>query len=192
MPVLLLAVPGLLFLLDAAATPRTAARRGWWFGLGHHVAGAVTGSPRRSCSRRRASGGWCRWRCRPSRRCWRCSSPRPASSRDSHRQAGRACWRSPAPGLLADLARQFTLTGFPWNPWGSVWELPGPVGDVFIQPAAWVGVHGLTLATLLLAATPALAGAGASAAPWRSPPGPATAWSASARTCRPPRRSRSR
>ena len=38
--------------------------------------------------------------------------------------------------VLADLARQFVLTGFPWNPWGSVWEIPGPVGDVFIQPAA--------------------------------------------------------
>jgi apolipoprotein N-acyltransferase len=37
-----------------------------------------------------------------------------------------------------------------------VWEIPGSVGDVFIQPAAWVGVHGLTLFTLLLAATPAL------------------------------------
>ena len=56
--------------------------------------------------------------------------------------------------VLADLARQFVLTGFPWNPWGSVWEIPGPLGDVFIQPAAWIGVHGLTLATLLLAAVP--------------------------------------
>ena len=54
--------------------------------------------------------------------------------------------------MLADLARQFVVTGFPWNPWGSVWAVPGAVGDVFIQPAAWVGVHGLTLATLLLAA----------------------------------------
>ena len=58
--------------------------------------------------------------------------------------------------VMADLARQFVLTGFPWNPWGSVWEIPGPVGDVFIQPAAWIGVHGLTLMTLLLAAMPTL------------------------------------
>jgi apolipoprotein N-acyltransferase len=35
--------------------------------------------------------------------------------------------------------------------------MPGGLGDIFIQPAAWVGVHGLTLATLLLAAAPALA-----------------------------------
>ena len=58
--------------------------------------------------------------------------------------------------VLADLARQFIGTGFPWNLWGSVWALPGPIGDVALQPAAWVSVHGLTLATLLLAATPAL------------------------------------
>ncbi len=69
-------------------------------------------------------------------------------------------WRRPVllAGLwvLADLARQFIGTGFPWNPWGSVWAMPGLAGDIFLQPAAWVGVQGLTLATLLLAATPAM------------------------------------
>ena len=57
---------------------------------------------------------------------------------------------------LADLARQFVATGFPWNPLGSVWEFPGHLGDVFIQPAALVSVHGLTLATVLLACVPML------------------------------------
>ena len=55
--------------------------------------------------------------------------------------------------MLADLARQFVATGFPWNPLGSVWEFPGLAGDVMIQPASLVGVHGLTLATILLAST---------------------------------------
>ncbi|MEO9190757.1 MAG: apolipoprotein N-acyltransferase, partial [Acetobacteraceae bacterium] len=58
--------------------------------------------------------------------------------------------------VLADLARQFVGTGFPWNLWGSVWELPGQLGDVLIQPASLVGVHGLTLATVLLAGLPLL------------------------------------
>ncbi len=58
--------------------------------------------------------------------------------------------------VLADLARQFVATGFPWNLWGSVWEFPGRVGDVLIQPAALVGIHGLTLATVLLAGLPLL------------------------------------
>src|SRR5262249_32052395 len=38
-PVLLISVPGLLILLDASRSPWVAARRGWWFGLGHHVLG---------------------------------------------------------------------------------------------------------------------------------------------------------
>ncbi len=58
--------------------------------------------------------------------------------------------------VLADLARQFIATGFPWNPLGSVWEMPGVPGDVMIQPAAWVGAPGLTFLTVLLAALPAL------------------------------------
>ena len=50
--------------------------------------------------------------------------------------------------VLGDLARQFVATGFPWNPMGSVWAFPGRVGDVMLQPAALVSVHGLTMATL--------------------------------------------
>ena len=61
----------------------------------------------------------------------------------------------PADGV-AGLARQYIGTGFPWNPWGSVWAIPGVAGDVMIQPAAWVGTPGLTLLTVLLAALPAL------------------------------------
>lgn len=154
-PLLLVTVPGLLALLDAATGPRMAARRGWWFGVGLHVFGlywiteAILFEAARfwwlvpiavplvaaglavfiavACAAARlASGGW----------------PRAL--------ALAGAW------VLTDLARQFVLTGFPWNPLGSVWEVPGAIGDVFIQPAAWTGVHGLTLVTLLLAATPAL------------------------------------
>ncbi len=58
--------------------------------------------------------------------------------------------------VLADLARQYVGTGFPWNPLGSVWTIPGVAGDIMIQPAAMIGTPGLTLATVLLAATPSL------------------------------------
>jgi apolipoprotein N-acyltransferase len=58
--------------------------------------------------------------------------------------------------VLADLVRQFVATGFPWNPLGSVWEFPGRLGDIMIQPASLVGVHGLTFATILLASLPLL------------------------------------
>lgn len=56
---------------------------------------------------------------------------------------------------LSDLAREFAFTGFPWNPLGSAWEWSGKAGDILIQPAAWIGVPGLTLLTLLVAGAPA-------------------------------------
>ncbi len=154
-PVLLLAIPGLLALIGAAPDWRGALASGFWFGFGLHVVGlywitdailleaarfwwlvpiAVPGLAvvlalfvAAPCALARLAGpGW----------------PRALTL------AG--CW------VLGDLARQFTLTGFPWNPLGSAWEFPGWLGCVLIQPAALVGAPGLTLLTLLLAATPAL------------------------------------
>ncbi len=62
--------------------------------------------------------------------------------------------------VLGDLARQFVLTGFPWNLVGSAWEMPGTLGLVFMQPACWVGVHGLTLGTIVVAGSLTLGAAG--------------------------------
>jgi apolipoprotein N-acyltransferase len=57
---------------------------------------------------------------------------------------------------LADLGLQFAFTGFPWNLWGTDVALPGLVGTVLIQPAAWIGVLGLTLMVVVAASLPAL------------------------------------
>jgi apolipoprotein N-acyltransferase len=57
---------------------------------------------------------------------------------------------------LANIAQQFWFSGFPWNFWGADWAAPGELGDIFIQPAALVSVHGLTLFTVLLAGMPSL------------------------------------
>jgi apolipoprotein N-acyltransferase len=154
-PVLLGTVPGLLALIDGAATPRQAARRGWWFGLGHHVLGLywITEAILVEAAR-----FW-----------WLVPLAVPALAavlavfiavpvgvaKLARPGWPRACTLAGA-WVLADLARQFIATGFPWNPWGSVWELPGVVGDVMIQPAAWIGVPGLTFLTVLLAAVAAL------------------------------------
>lgn len=51
---------------------------------------------------------------------------------------------------LCDMGRLFLFSGFTWNPLGSDWAFHGLPGDIMIQPAAWIGVDGLTLVTLLL------------------------------------------
>jgi apolipoprotein N-acyltransferase len=51
-----------------------------------------------------------------------------------------------------ELLRGEILTGFPWNLMGSVWAFDA----LPIQMAAMIGVHGLSLITLLVAATPTL------------------------------------
>ena len=154
-PVLLLCVPGLLALVDGARSWPGALRRGFVFGLCHHILGLywITEAILIESARY--------W--------WLVPLAVPALSAlmalfiavpaAGCRFAARGWHRVFLfAGLwtLADLARQFIGTGFPWNPWGSVWTIPGFAGDVMIQPAAWVGVPGLTLATVLLAATPLL------------------------------------
>ena len=154
-PVLLIAVPGLLALINGARTWRVALRRGFWFGLAHHILGLywITEAILVESARY--------W--------WLVPLAVPALSALLALFIAAACAgaRLAAPGwrrvlllgglwTLADLARQFIGTGFPWNPWGSVWAVTGPVGDVMLQPAAWIGAPGLTLLTVLLAAAPAL------------------------------------
>ena len=58
--------------------------------------------------------------------------------------------------VVSDLLRQFAFSGFPWNLWGTDWTIPGSIGDIFIQPAALIGVHGLTLFTVFIAGLPIL------------------------------------
>jgi len=155
LPVLLVAFPGLLTLIDAAPRPAVAARRAWWFGFGLNLIGLywITEAILIEAAR-----FW-----------WFVPIAVPALSGVLALFIAAAAWvaRFARPGwpracalagawVLADLARQFVATGFPWNLLGSVWEFPGRLGDVFIQPAAWVSIHGLTLVTVLLALTPAL------------------------------------
>jgi len=155
LPVLLLSVPLLLCLIQGARRASIAARRGWWFGFGYYVAGLywITEAILVEAARF--------WWLVPL------AVPALAAVLALFTAAATGVARKARPGwqtaltlagawMLTDLARQFIATGFPWNPLGSVWELPDTVGDVLIQPAALVGVHGMTFATVLLAATPLL------------------------------------
>ncbi len=155
LPLLLVAVPGLLALIDGAGTAGRGARRGFWFGFAHHLIGLywVTEAVLVEAARY--------W--------WLVPLAVPALAAVLAPFIAVACGvaRLARPGwrravtlagawVAADLLRQFIATGFPWNPWGADWAVPGGFGDIFIQPAAWVGTPGLTLFTVLIAATPAL------------------------------------
>ena len=80
---------------------------------------------------------------------------------------GAQARRAPLLGLVvawaaAELARAYVLTGFPWGLVGYVWEKTPA-----IQWVAVLGPHGLTLATLALAALAAGAVRGAALRRWR-------------------------
>jgi apolipoprotein N-acyltransferase len=159
LPALPTAIAGLFVLIDA--TPggwsgvRRTARRGFWFGFAHNLVGLYWLT---DAILIRAATFW-----------WFVPFAVPLTA------AGLAPFIAIPVGLArwfpkgwarvlgfaglftaGELARAVVLTGFPWNPWGSMLELPGRLGDVFIQPAAWIGVFGLTLVTAVLAAVPTL------------------------------------
>ena len=155
LPALLVAIPVLLRLIQGARRPIVAARRGWWFGFGLHLIGLywITEAIMIEAARfwwlvplavPALSAVLAVFIAIPAAIVWRA------------RPGWRASFVLAGAWVLADLARQFVATGFPWNPLGSVWAFPGRLGDIMIQPAALVGTHGLTLATLLLASLPLL------------------------------------
>jgi apolipoprotein N-acyltransferase len=185
-PLLLVCAPALVRAIGRARTPWVAARRGFWFGVGLHVVGLywITEAIMFEAARL--------W--------WSVPLAVPALAAVLAVFIAAPCalaWAA-RPGwprvlalagawTLGDVARAFIATGFPWNPWASVWEFPGLPGDVLIQPAAWIGVYGLTWLTVLLACTPTLprrfwaagagvlvvwAGLGAWRLSWPAPPGP--------------------
>jgi len=154
-PLLFLAIPGLLFLVGHAPNWRGAATRGLVFGLFHHMAGLYWVT---NAILVMAAEFW-----------WAVPIAVPLLSLVMAVFIAIPCGlaRLVPPGwrrlllfagawVLGDLARQFVLSGFPWNLLASVWEMPGLLGLVFMQPAAWIGAHGLTLATILVTGSMAL------------------------------------
>ena len=172
---LLVTLPALLALIGATSGAFDAARRGFWFGFGLNLVGLYWMTEAILIEAARF------WWLVPFAvplvsAALGCFVAAPVAISRLAPSGWRRALALASAWTLADLARQFAFTGFPWNPWGSVWALPGAVGDAMIQPAALVGVHGLSLATVLLAALPAAGGA-----PRRSP----------ARRCSPGRRTAS-
>src|SRR6185503_4540948 len=137
LPVLLLAVPGLLALLGPTPGPWRGARLGWCFGFGHHLFGLYWITEAILIE---AASYW-----------WFVPIAVPALSAIlavfiavpvGLSRLARPGWRRAlvlaGAWTLADLSRAWVLSGFPWNPWGGDWAIPGVLGDVFIQLAAWI------------------------------------------------------
>lgn len=152
-PVMALCFPILMRMIDAAPDWRVAARRGFMFGLGMHTAGLYWLT---DAIMLRADAFW--WLVPlASPGCALILTPTTAIPAALSRLVPAGMARGlvlAATWTLADMMRVFIFSGFPWNPPGSIWEFPGRAGDVMIQPAAWIGVDGLTLLTMVLALAP--------------------------------------
>ena len=150
-PVLLLSIPGLLALLGAAGSWRRAAAIGFAWGWGHHLAGIY----------------WVTHAILVDAATWWWLVPLAAPGLALPLAAfcvppALLAWALPAgwPRLLAfagawvlvELARGVMFTGFPWNLIGTVWAFDA----LPLQAAAYVGVHGLSLLTVLIAGLPIL------------------------------------
>ena len=150
-PVLLLTVPGLLILLGSAQSWKRAAVIGFFWGWGYHVAGLYWITEALFTD----IGTW--W--------WLVPIAVPAIGLPLAAfmapVAVLAWWLRPgwprwlglaSAWVLSDMGRSVLFTGFPWNLPGSVWTFDA----LPMQAAALVGVHGLSLITLLLAGVPML------------------------------------
>ena len=150
-PVLFVALPALVWQIDGAASRRSAFAVGWWFGFGHFMAGTYWISNSLLVEADRFA-----WLIPPT-------LVGVSAYLAVYPALACACARWAAPGwprvaALAvawtafEMLRGVAFTGFPWNPVGSVWTgIPA-----MMQPAAAIGVYGLGLLTLALAAAPAL------------------------------------
>jgi apolipoprotein N-acyltransferase len=154
LPLLWLAFPGLLWLLDGARRRRDAFVLGWAFGFGHFAAGLywvghafLVEAERFGAVMPFAVAGLVAG-----------MALFPAVALVLVRDfGGRGLARLlalAAAWLLAEWLRSWVLTGFPWNLLGTVWVF----ADAPIQLAAVTGVWGLSLVTVLAAAAPALLG----------------------------------
>ena len=154
-PVLLICIPGLLALIAAAPTRKRAFWLGYAFGFAHQMVGIYWITEAIIIE---AAHYW-----------WLIPFAVPLLAAAVAVLTAVPCliaWHARTTGgrvlalagawVLADIARQFIATGFPWNLWGSMIEFPGLPGNVMLQLAALVGIHGITLAVLLVASLPAL------------------------------------
>lgn len=156
-PILLVSFTGLIWLLDGASSARAGFAVGWWFGFGYFVAGLY----------------WIMFALLtdPEKFAWMIPFAIGGLSALLSVYIGIAALLArwvPAGGAgkLLVFAASWTamewvrgtmFTGFPWNPVGNVWAF----SPTMMQFASVVGVYGLGLVTVAIAASPAALGDGA-------------------------------
>ncbi|MDA8230823.1 MAG: apolipoprotein N-acyltransferase [Magnetospirillum sp.] len=159
-PILLISLPALVWVWDGSESRRAAFGAGWWWGLGWYSVGFYWIAEAMLIE--------------PEKFGWAIPFATLGLGGLMAVYPGMATWLARLPGVrgpgrilllaaawtLGEWLRTFVLTGFPWNPIGSVWDGVLPV----LQAGALVGVHGLSLMTVLVFALPAAA---AAASGWR-------------------------
>ncbi len=159
-PVLLVAIPGLVWAWDGSRSHLGRFGAGWWWGLGFYTAGfywiaeALLTDPLRF--------GWMiPFATLGLGGLVACFSGFATllAGLPGARGPGRVLLLAAA-WTLGEWLRTFVLTGFPWNPLGSVWDPLLPM----LQLGSVAGVHGLSLLTVLVFGLPALV---ADFASWR-------------------------
>ncbi len=150
-PLLLLTLPALLGLLAAAPTPRRAALIGLAFGWGHHIVGLYWVT--HALFTDLASWWWLVPLAAPGLAVpVALFTAIPALAAFYAPPGWRRVLAFACAWVLAEMLRGVLFTGFPWNLIGTVWAFSA----LPLQPAAFIGVHGLSLLTVLLACLPAL------------------------------------
>ncbi len=158
-PVLLIAFPALLWLLQAATTRKAAFAIGWWFGFGHHLLGLY----------------WISFALFTDIAQFWWALPLsvvglPVLLSVFTGLTTLALWMTPVRGLsrvilfavfwsVFEWLRGHIFTGFPWNVIGYAWVGWLPI----LQVASVIGVYGLGLLTVLVASVPVALGDGVSA-----------------------------
>lgn len=153
-PVLLVAFPGLLWLLDGARTGKQAFAVGWVFGFAHHLLGLYWISAALFTDIERF------WWALPLS-----AAGLPILMAMFSGFATLLVWTLRATGLarvflfaaswaLFEWLRGHVFTGFPWNLIGYGWTGFLPV----LQSVSLFGIYGLSLLTVLVAALPAVLG----------------------------------
>jgi len=153
LPLAVIGFTGLIFLLDGAKRRITAIGVGWWFGVGHSatayywIASSLLVDVERygwlyPIALAAIAAGFALFPALVSGIAW--------------------TWRSGLPRIVAfgtawvavEWLRSWVLTGFPWNLMGTAFDL-----DVrLLQPAAYVGVFGLSVIVMAICLAPAIAG----------------------------------